>query len=448
MNLKIRVSVVQFRPWPPGFCFKFSGLVKSPPIGVSLRGHWRDTGSKPRPSIREVPSHDDSTCHAARLDDRTRTPIGPIGFWASFLLLGVIRMPTIERRAIGDGTTSYRVRVRLKGAPTASATFARKTDATKWAQSTEAAIREGRYFRSAAAKRCSLDETIDRYLREVLPRKPRNAKLQARQLAWWKAQIGHLFLADVTASVIADAREKLLTEPADNDRPRGPATANRYMAAISHVLTIAVREWELLDTNVARKLSKLREPRGRDRFLSEEECSRLLAACRRSSNSDLLSVVLVAISTGMRRNEILSLRYDQIDLSRGLIYLYDTKNGDRRGVPLAGPALELMQERLATKGPADPLVFAGRTGVTPFDIRKPWARALKDANLQDVRFHDLRHTAASFLAKGGASLPVIGAVLGHKSPAMTKRYSHFANSHLRDVVAAMNERIFRTSEQC
>ena len=208
-------------------------------------------------------------------------------------------MPTIEHRIAPNGALTYRAKVRLKGAPAAYATFARKTDAKKWAQATEAAIRDGRYFKTAAAKRCTLAETIDRYAREILPRKPRTAKFQARQLAWWRAELGHLFLADVTTSAISGARAKLLLPPRRGKRARGPATANRYMAVLSHLLTVAVREWELLDGNSARKLSKLKEPRGRERFLSEEECGRLLAACQRSSKQGLMKRSnFVGCSTG------------------------------------------------------------------------------------------------------------------------------------------------------
>jgi integrase len=173
------------------------------------------------------------------------------------------------------------------------------------------------------------------------------------------------------------------------------------MSVLSHVLSVAVREWEWLEVNAAHRLRKLKEPRGRDRFLSEGECARLLEVCKTSSNPNLHDVVLLAISTGMRRNEILSLRFNQLDVARGMIYLYDTKNGERRGVPLAGAALESMRKRAHVGGGETELIFAGKTKVTPFDIRKPWYAALGATGLQDVRFHDLRHTAASFLAKGG-----------------------------------------------
>jgi integrase len=368
-----------------------------------------------------------------------RNGSGPIGLGV-LSRTEVTAMPTIERRPRGDGSERYRARVRLHGAASVSETFPNKTEARRWAQKTEAAIREGRYFKHESARRHTLGEALDRYALEVLPRKPRTAKYQARQLAWWRQTLGHLRLVDLTASEIVTARTKLMREADARGRARGPATANRYMALLSHVLSVAMREWEWLDANPLSKIAKLREPRGREVFLSEADCSRLLSACA-TFHQYLHLVVLVALSTGMRRNEILTLRREQIDVDRGFIYLEDTKNGERRGAPLTGAALAAVSERLAGL-PYGALLFVGKTGQTPFDIRKPWYGAIKAAGLRHIRFHDLRHTAASLLAKDGASLPVIGAVLGHKSPAMTQRYAHFAETHLHDVVASMTRRAF------
>ncbi len=219
-------------------------------------------------------------------------------------------MATIECRTTESGKKRFRVRVRLKGDRVESATFRRRTDAVNWAQATESAIREGRYFKSSLSKRYLLSDAIDRYELEILPRKPRGAKLQKHQLAWWRVRLGHLFLADVTASAIAEARARILSDPGIGNRQRGPATANRYMDVLSHLFAVAVREWEWLEINPGRKLKPLKEPRGRDRFL----CASLLVACQQPANRDLYAVVVLAISTGMRRNEILSLRYNQLDL--------------------------------------------------------------------------------------------------------------------------------------
>ena len=145
-------------------------------------------------------------------------------------------MPTIETRIAPDGAKSYRAKIRLKGAPQISVSFDRITDAKKWAQDTESAIRNDRYFKGAAANRHTLAEAIDRYVREALPRKTRTAPFQKRQLDWWRAELGHLFLADVTSGAISEARSKLMSQPGPDKRMRGPATANRYMAVLSHLL--------------------------------------------------------------------------------------------------------------------------------------------------------------------------------------------------------------------
>jgi len=114
-------------------------------------------------------------------------------------------MATISKRTSKNGTASYRVEVRLKGIPRQTATFARLTDAKKWAQQTESAIREGRHFKTVEAKRHTFAEMVDRYVREVLPRKPKSQAKQTQQLTWWKEQIGAYTLADYTP---ADRRDQ------------------------------------------------------------------------------------------------------------------------------------------------------------------------------------------------------------------------------------------------
>ncbi|MBK7742775.1 MAG: site-specific integrase [Betaproteobacteria bacterium] len=275
----------------------------------------------------------------------------------------------------------------------------------------------------------------------MLPRKPRTAGFQKQQLLWWRRQLGHLLLTDVTTGAISEVRARLTSNPGapvDLEVPRPPID----MAVLSHVLGVADREWEWIANNPVRRLRKLPEPRGRQVFLSVRECATLLQTCLDLRHTDLHDVVLVALPTGMPRNEILWLSAAQVDVERGLIRLTDTKNGEPRGVPVAGRALERLQARVGQCDRPDALLFCGQTGTTPFDIRKPWYAVLKHAAFADLRFHDLRHTAASLLAEGGASLQEVGAVLGHKSAAMTKRYTHFATTHLAQVVATMNTRNF------
>ena len=229
-----------------------------------------------------------------------------------------------------------------------------------------------------------------------------------------------------------------------------PATVERYMAALSHALNIAMKDWEWLEDTPMRRVSKSKEPRGRERFLSDDERRALLTACLGSSSRWLYTVVVLALSTGMRSGEIMGVRWPQVDTPRGRLLLQDTKNGASRAVPLSGMALGLVQEAAKVRRIDTDLVFFGNEPTRPgdaikaVDLKKPWATAIRKAQLVDFRFHDLRHSAASYLAMNGASTIEIAAILGHKTLQMVKRYSHLSNSHTAQIVSAMNESVFGT----
>ena len=356
-------------------------------------------------------------------------------------------MATITLRTAKDGSKTYRVEVRLKGFPPQRATHARLTDARKWAAATEAAIREGRLFGTVEARRHTVADLIDRYTREVLPaKKAATREAQIPQLAWWREQIGAKTLADCTPALIAECRDTLAGTVSERRKTRlSPATVNRHLAALSHAFTVAVKEWGWVDDNPCRKVTKPNEPRGRVRFLSDDERERLLAACRASASPDLYPAVILALSTGARQQEIMGLRWPQVDLARRVATLHETKNGEVRLLPLAGPALDLLRERAKVRRLDTDLVFPGRKRqrdgtYRPVDLRTPFETALKRAEIADFHWHDLRHTAASYLAMNGASLAEIAEVLGHKTLAMVKRYAHLSEAHTASVVERMNAR--------
>ena len=350
-------------------------------------------------------------------------------------------MATFDKHVANDGNITYRVRIRLKGHPLQTASFERLTDARRWAQQTETAIREGRYFKTREGQRHTLAELIDRYVADVLPRK-KGAPKQRQQLHWWREQLGAFALADLTPPLIAEGRDKLAAGFPGTE-PRGPATVVRYLAALSHCLSVAVKEYQWLDDSPLRKVSKPKEPRGRVRFLSDDERAALLTACEQSPNPYLFPVVVLALATGMRAGEIMNLEWRDVDLARGWLTLRETKNGDRRGVPLAGKALDLVKEQARIRRRLDtPLLFPGANPAKPVNLRQPWEKALKQAGIDDFRFHDLRHSAASYLAMNGASLNEIAAVLGHKTLSMVQRYAHLSESHQAGVVERMNAAIF------
>ena len=350
-------------------------------------------------------------------------------------------MATIEKRSALDGKISYRVKVRLKGRPSQSATFERLTDAKRWAQHTESAIREGRYFKTIEAKKHTLAEMVNRYVRDVLPHKSESEHFianQEQQLDWWKEELGSYLLFDVSPALIVEKRDLLR-----NRGERAPATVNRYLAVLSHVYTIAVREWGWVEDNPLRKVSRLKEPRGRVRFLDDGEREALLAVCEKSELKYLSLIVILALSTGARKMEILRLRWKDVDLKRQTITLHETKNRERRVLPLQARALQMMKEHDKIRTMGTELVFAReKLPRTPILFEPYWQKALEKAEIKDFRFHDLRHSAASYLAMSGATLAEIAEVLGHKTLQMVKRYAHLSEAHTSQVVARMNEHIF------
>ena len=352
-------------------------------------------------------------------------------------------MATIETRRSADGTTGYRAKVSLKGFPSQSATFERKTDAKKWAKQTEASIREGRYFKTAEAKKHTVSDLIDRYLREIEKKNYKRFVDVKKLLNWWRGELGPYLLSDLTRALIIERRDKLLSSRARGIGQRSPATVNRYMLALGHALTIAANEWEWIHENPMRKISNLPEPRGRIRCLSDEERERLLEACKASTNPYLHTLVVLALSTGARYGELVKLRWNDIDWDRKVITLHDTKNKERRLLPLMHYALELMETHHKARILASDLVFPSPSNLMrPWNSRTSWVSVLKKSNIQNFRFHDLRHSCASYLAMNGASLAEIAEVLGHKTLQMVKRYAHLSEAHTAKVVQSMNERIF------
>lgn len=350
----------------------------------------------------------------------------------------------IEKRISKSGKISYRARIELKGYKKLSATFGSKTKAKLWKQQTEAAMREGRYFKSIEAKKHTFADLINRYIRDVLPSKPKSYNKQKIQLEWWKNSLGHLLLSDLTPALIAEHRDFLGSQITYRKTKRSNGTVVRYLSALSHALSTAVKEWGWLEDSPMRKVSKPKEPRGRVRYLTHDERQKLLEACKQSIYPHLYIIVVVGLSTGMRQMEILTLKWKDIDLEKGTIILHETKNNERRRVPLAGHAWELIKKLEADRKNLSPFLFPSKrlSSDKPYNIRSSWEQAIKRAGIKDFRFHDLRHDFASQLLASGASLAQLSEVMGHKTLQMIKRYAHLCHSQATDMVTKMNKRIF------
>ena len=354
-------------------------------------------------------------------------------------------MGTIIERKNREGKTIFHAEVRRRSFPAAYQTFSRKTDARIWIQDVESNMRSGRHLPQAEAANHTLAEAIDRFALEELPKKPKYFSDQKREVLWFKEQIGRKTLAEATPALLNELKGKFLRVTTRFKRPRQPQTWNRYLSSLSCVLETCVREWQWMEVNPARRVRREREAPGRIRFLSDEERETLLEACRQSPSPNLYPLVVLALSTGMRRGEIKFLTWDQVDLAKGVIILTNTKNKEPRRVPVRNLALALLKEHAKVRRIDTNFVFPGdrtdRTG-QPFSLDTFWYRALRKTSLQNFRFHDLRHSTASYLAMNGASLLEIAEVLGHKTLHMVKRYSHLAESHTAGVVERMNQSIF------
>ena len=340
---------------------------------------------------------------------------------------------------------SYRVRIRMKGGQYFDRSFKSKTLAKKWKRDMESAIEHDRYEFTNPATKHTLAELIDLYIERVLPSKPKNAKNTLRHLLWWKQELGHLLLAQIRPSLIAEKRDELLAGFVRDGKLRSPSTVVRYLSSLSHVFSKAVKEWEWLRENPVFKIEKPKQAQGRKRVLDEVEQKRLLQACEESGSKDLFLVVALALGTGMRKGEIMSLRWKDMNFSDGkaIIFLEKTKNGRPRSILITGLLLNLLQNRRANQR-GDSLLFPSPNCPSrPIDIRSAWEKALDKAGIEGFVFHGLRHQAASCAATIENNPLVIGELLGHETLQMTRHYVHLPSVHMHAMVEALQTKVFQ-----
>lgn len=355
-------------------------------------------------------------------------------------------MGTIREYTKSDGSKSYHAEVRLRGYPPQRETFRTRSLAKKWIQDTESALRDGRHSKTTESKRHTVSDLIEKFILQWLPKNPKGQIKQTALLGWWKNRLGHLVLADLNPNLIAEARDFLLSESTNRKKLRSPSTTNRYLAAFSKALSVAVKEWGWLEDSPMRMVSKPREAPSRERYLSPEEKDRLLAACRQSNNPYLFPLVSLSILTAMRFSELINLVWEDVNFDLRIITLQETKNGDRRVLPLTLAVESILKNCPTYTEKATGLIFRSQRKNNQFgaaSVRTAFAKALKIANIKDFRWHDLRHTAASYLAMNGATQGELMAILGHRSPNMTRRYAHFSQKHLSDLLSRTNQKLLK-----
>jgi integrase len=230
-----------------------------------------------------------------------------------------------------------------------------------------------------------------------------------------------------------------------NDRPY---QANRLLALISKMLNLAV-EWGWRRDNPAKGIQRYREEK-RDRWLTDEELSRLVRVLEKHPNIRAANVVRLQLLTGARMGEVPKAERKDFDLDRGVWTKpsHHTKQKQREHVPLSRPAQDLVSSIVARTEPDTPYLFPGNIPGEPLqDIKKFWSMVMREADIENYRRHDNRHTFASHLVSSGLSLEIVGRLLGHTNPTTTQRYAHLADDPLRLATARFGDKIAIVSAQ-
>jgi integrase len=306
----------------------------------------------------------------------------------------------------------------------------------------------GVYIRRANADRMTIASALERYLKEVTPSKrPSSQEAECRRAATLNTHLGMYSLAALTPEVIAKFRDERLAGLDRRDEkgqpiPRANNTVRLELALLGHLFTIAIKEWRIgLGWNPVLNIRRPAPGPGRNRRITSNEEKRLLKAVDEHSNPMLPWIVRIALETGMRSSEIVTLRRTQVDLKRRVVRLLETKNTQPRTVPLSRAAVKFFRKALDHPiRPTDTdLIFFGEPGRdgkrSPYQFNPVWMKIKGDLGLADVRFHDLRHEAVSRFVEAGFSDQEVSAISGHKSMQMLKRYTHL---RAEDLVTRMD----------
>lgn len=335
----------------------------------------------------------------------------------------------------------YRAKVNVAGKQV-TATFDKKSLAAQWASDTEKELQSAKGYTHFHKR---LAELVDAYLQSDIT----NRQKKTKHLAYWKTRLGKTKLFDLDAPKIAAERDHLLTSKTTKGGVYRPATVVRYMASLSHCCGWGIeRGW--LKSNPVKGIKRPSEDNKRTRWLTAEEKGALLKACACSANPQLASLVKFALLTGMRQGEIFAARWEYIH--GDTLRVPNTKNGEIRLVPITktlGSVLAAQKAWVQSQTGDTGLIFpkisssSGQVVDEPImSIRTAWDSALTKAGIEDFRFHDLRHTAASYISMTGAKGKTLGSLLGHKSPAAADRYQHIAPEHDARVMSEMHEQYF------
>lgn len=308
--------------------------------------------------------------------------------------------------------------MRRKGIAPRAKSFDTKANAERWARSLEAELdRCGALPDTRPAEKTTLAQVLERYRDTVSPTKRSSVTEIARINAILRRPICHRTMALLSSADLATYRDERLKTVA-------PATVIRELNTISHAIDTARREWDIhLAQNPCKLVRRPSPPKGRTRRLEGNEEQILLAAADAGRVRYLRPLIELAVETGMRRGELLSLRWDHIDLERRVAHLPLTKNGTSRDVPLSTRAVETL--RSLRTGESTTVFTAA-----PNAVRLAWERLRRRVGLEDLHLHDLRHEAVSRLFEKGFNVVEVASISGHRELRMLQRYTHLRAADL------------------
>ncbi len=353
------------------------------------------------------------------------------GFVAGFVAIGYYFHIFRHRSKGGEmgvykrGNT-WQAIVRIKGHETVAHTFDTKAQAEEWHEETRFEIRRGRYFSRKEVENTTLAEALDRYEREILPSKKSQRPVRVVIRQWLAHPLAKRALVSIRGSDIAAWRDHRL-------KTLSPNTVRLDLALLSHLFTIAIKEWGMTGlVNPVQQIRKPKLPKGRDRRLNPGELDRIVKA---SCSPLLPEIIRFALETAMRRGEITGMTWKLVDLKKRTATLLDTKNGEKRIVPLSLEAVRILS--------GIPRRIDGQVwGLEDQSVTRAFERAVSRARavykkeceekkgnpdpsfLVDITFHDLRHEATSRFFELGFDATKVKEITGHKTYSMLSRYTH------------------------
>jgi len=302
-----------------------------------------------------------------------------------------------------------------------------KRQASLVLQKRKVQIAEGKFLDLTREEKISFEDIAKEYIEVYSKPNKRSFWRDEISVKHLSSQFEKRFIQEITPLNVEKYKQKRIKEVS-------PATVNREITCLKHIFNKA-KEWGKIKDNQISSVKLFKEQNARIRYLEKEEIEKLTKTCP----DYIKPIVMVALNTGMRKGEILSLKWKDIDFRNRIIYILQTKNNEIRKIPMNDIIFRTLLK--VRKNPKSSYIFCKKDGSPYRDIRGGFTNALKKAGIKDFRFHDLRHTFASHLVMAGVDLKTVQELLGHKTFAMTLRYSHLSSDHKRRAIDILGKRM-------